>query len=159
MQAMDTTLLKTADEIQRLTYDLVHYYAICDRVTVQQLGVTASQGYILLAVPDEASITMNDLSVKMRLANSTMTRMVDQLVQKGMVTRDPDPQDRRIVLVRLTEQGIQVRSNLKDTLQDLFSKVLGSLGEKQRDDILKSLTVLNDAIVQTLKTCCGDELD
>jgi DNA-binding MarR family transcriptional regulator len=155
----DTTLSSTAVEIQRLTYDLVHYYAICDRVTIQELGVTASQGYILLALPEMDSISMNDLSIKMRLANSTMTRMIDQLVQKGMVNREPDSQDRRIVLIRLTGQGLDVRNRLQNTLQDLFSQVLGDLPEGQRDEILHSLEVLNQAIVKTLKSCCGTELE
>jgi DNA-binding MarR family transcriptional regulator len=148
----------TADEIQRHTYDLVHYYGICDRVTIQQLDVTASQGYILQALPESSSITMNDLSIKMRLANSTMTRMVDQLVQKGMVNRETDNQDRRIVLIRLTGQGLNVRNRFINTIQELFLQVLGDLPEDQREDILHSLEILNKAIIKTLKSCCETEL-
>jgi DNA-binding MarR family transcriptional regulator len=154
----ETSLSTSADEIQRLTYDLVHYYGICDRVTIQQLGVTASQGYILLAIPETDSISMNDLSIKMRVANSTMTRMVDQLVQKGKVNRTADNQDRRIVLIRLTEQGKDVRIKLKSTLQDFFSQVLGDLPEDQRGEILHSLEVLNQSILKTLESCCGTDL-
>jgi DNA-binding MarR family transcriptional regulator len=153
-----TSLLTSADEIQRLSYDLVHYYAICDRVIVQQLDVTASQGYILLALPEHESINMNDLSIKMRLANSTMTRMVDQLVQKGMVNRATDNQDRRIVLIRLTEQGQDVKTRLKNTLQDLFSQVLSDLPENRRVEILQSLETLNQSILKTLKSCCGTDI-
>lgn len=155
----ETSLSTFADEIQRLTYDLVHYYAICDQVSVQQLGVTASQGYILLAIPEMESISMNDLSVKMRLANSTMTRMVDQLVQKGMVNRAADSQDRRIVLIRLTQRGQAVRTGLKHTLQDFFSQVLCDLSEEQRGEILHSLETLNQSILKTLKSCCEPDAD
>lgn len=154
----ETSLFTFADEIQQLTYDLVHYYGICDRVTIQQLDVTASQGYILLALPEMDSISMNDLSIKMRLANSTMTRMVDQLVLKGMVDRAQDNQDRRIVLIRLTKQGQDVRNRLKKSLQDFFSQVLGDLTEDQRDEILHSLKTLNQSIIKTLKSCCGTDM-
>ncbi len=154
----ETSLSTCADEIQRLTYDLVHYYAICDRVIIQQLGVTASQGYILLALPEVDRISMNDLSIKMRLANSTMTRMVDGLVQKGMVNRAADDQDRRIVLIHLTEQGREVRARVKNTLQDFFSQVLGDLPEDRRGEILHSLEALNQSILNTLKSCCGTDL-
>ena len=155
----DTSLSTFADEIQRLTYDLVHYYAICDQVSVQQLEVTASQGYILLAISEVESISMNDLSIKMRLANSTMTRMVDQLVQKGMVSRAADNQDRRIVLIQLTKHGQDVRTGLKQTLQDFFSQVLGELSEDQRGEILHSLETLNQSIMRTLKSCCEPDGD
>ena len=155
----ETSLSTFADELQRLTYDLVHYYAICDQVSVQQLEVTASQGYILLAIPEMDSISMNDLSIRMRLANSTMTRMVDQLVQKGMVSRAADNQDRRIVLIRLTEHGKAVRTGLKQTLHDFFSQVLSDLSEEQRGEILRSLDTLNRSILKTLNSCCEPDRD
>jgi DNA-binding MarR family transcriptional regulator len=154
----ETTLTNYADQIQRVTYDLVHYYAICDRFITQQLDVTASQGYILLAVPEMDTINMNDLSLKMRVANSTMTRMVDQLVQKGLVNRSADPQDRRIVLVSLTDHGKEVRSKLKNTLQDFFRQVLCDLPSNQLVGILESLETLNQTITKMLRSCCGTEI-
>jgi DNA-binding MarR family transcriptional regulator len=154
----ETSLSNFADEIQRVTYDLVHYYAICDRVCVEELGVTASQGYILLALPETGSVTMNDLSVRMKLANSTMTRMVDQLIQKRMITREPDPEDRRIVRVRLTEQGQDIKIRLKKTMQDLFSQVLEDIPDGEREQIIHSLETLTQSIVNTLKSCCETEV-
>ena len=152
------SLVIFANDIQRLTYDLACYYAISDRVCVEELGVTASQGYILLALPEIGSVTMNDLSVRMKLANSTMTRMVDQLVQKGMVTRGPDPEDRRIVRVRLTEQGQGVKIRLKKTMQDLFSQILKDIPAGEREQIIHSLKTLTQSIVNTLRSCCGEEV-
>src|SRR5512138_1137728 len=127
-----SSLINFADDIQRLTYDLVRYNAICDRVCVEQLGVTASQGYIILALPEADSITMNDLSRKMKLANSTVTRMVDQLVQKKMITRGADPDDRRVVRIRLTKQGQGVQVNLKKAMQDLFAQILKDIPASER---------------------------
>ena len=152
------SLLTFADDLQRLTYDLVHYYAICDRVCVEELGVTASQGYILLALPETDSVTMNDLSVKMKLANSTMTRMADQLLQKKLVTRETDPEDRRIVRVRLTVRGQDIKNRLKKTMQDLFAQVLKDIPANERENILHCLETLNQSIVETLKVCCGTEV-
>ena len=154
----DTSISTFAEEIQRLTYDLVHYCGICDRVCVEELGVTVSQGYILLALPDTGSVTMNDLSVRMRLANSTMTRMADQLIQKRMITREPDPEDRRIVRVRLTEQGQDVKIRLKRAMQDLFSQILEDIPEGEREQIIHSLKTLEQSIVKTLKSCCETEV-
>jgi DNA-binding MarR family transcriptional regulator len=108
-------------------------------------------------MPESDNITMNELSVKMRLANSTMTRMVDQLVQKRLVIRETDPQDRRIVLVHLTDKGREERSTFRSTLQDIFSQVLGELSVEEREDVLYSLRSLNSAILKTLNSCCSDE--
>lgn len=94
-----------AADAQRLIYTLVKSYETCDRVCLTQFGVTSSQGYTLLALPRQGHLSMNELSEAMGVANSTMTRMVDQLVRKGLVQRRPDDEDRRMVQVRLSEQG------------------------------------------------------
>jgi len=149
------SLITFAEDIQQLTYDLVRYNAICDRVCVDELGVTASQGYIILALPETGSLTMNDLSIKMKLANSTMTRMADQLIQKKMIARESDLDDRRIVRVRLTEPGLDVKLHLKKAMQELFSQILVDIPEGEREQILHSLETLKQSIANTLESCCG----
>ncbi len=153
-----TSLTAFANDIQRLTYELARYYALCDRVCVEKLGVTSSQGYILLALSGTESPTMNDLSGRMRLANSTMTRMVDQLIQKRMMAREPDPEDRRIVRVRLTAEGRDVQIRLKKAMHDLFSEVLKDIPEGEREQIVQSLETLKQSILNALQSCCGDEV-
>jgi len=155
---MTIPLITLADDIQQLTYDLVRYNAVCDRVCVDELGVTASQGYILLALPETGSLTMNDLSLKMKLANSTMTRMADQLIQKKMITREADLDDRRIVRVRLTEQGQAVKTHLRQVMQELFSQILADIPVDEQEQVVHSLKTLKQAIVNTLKTCCEVDL-
>ena len=155
---MTIPLITLADDIQQLTYDLVRYNAVCDRVCVDELGVTASQGYILLALPETGSLTMNDLSLKMKLANSTMTRMADQLIQKKMITREADLDDRRIVRVRLTEQGQAVKTHLRQVMQELFSQILADIPVDEQEQVVHSLKTLKPAIVNTLKTCCEVDL-
>ena len=137
-----TSSLPFADTLQQLTYDLVRYSAMCDRVCTEQLGITGAQGYSLLAFPEDESISMNDLSLKMKLASSTMTRMVDQLVQRGLVDRQPDAEDRRVVRVRLTEHGRQAKAQLHGTLQEFFSQVLQSVPEGERETMFRSLEYL-----------------
>ncbi len=91
---MDETI-SFAAALQRQIYELVRAHELCDRACLAQNGVTAAQGYTLLAFPEQGGMTMNALSDQMRLSSSTMTRMIDQLVQKGFVLRRPDDEDRQ----------------------------------------------------------------
>jgi DNA-binding MarR family transcriptional regulator len=152
------TLPLFAEQIQQKIYELVRYYAICDRVCTQELSVTATQGYILLALPDDASITMNDLSVAMRLANSTMTRMVDQLIQKGLVVRESDPQDRRVVRVRINAHGSDIKARFKQAQQELFAQVLKDIPASEWQNVISGLENLNQSCLTALKSCCGEEV-
>ncbi len=146
-----------AETLQRLTSDLVRYSALLDRVCTENLTITGSQGYTLLAIPDRDSISMNDLSLKMRLAGSTMTRMVDALVQKGLADRQPDAEDRRVVRVRLTESGRHAKQQLDEALQTFFLTVMRDIPENERGQVLHSLELLNGAIMTALQCCFGTD--
>jgi len=155
----NTPSLPHAETIQRLIYDLVRYAGVCDRVCTEQLAITGSQGYTLLAIADGEAISMNDLSLKMKLSNSTMTRMVDQLVQKGLVNRLPDADDRRVVRLGLSGPGRQTQMELSQALQAFFSQVVQEIPEEERESVIHSLASLNQAILSTLRSCCGQELN
>jgi DNA-binding MarR family transcriptional regulator len=145
------------DQLQQLINDIGRYYSICDQYCSEQLGITASQGYTMLAMPETGSITMNELSLKMKLATSTMTRMADQLVQKSMIERQNDAEDRRVVRVYLTENGRRVKVQLKETMQNLYSQVLSGISAGEQDTVLGSLEMLNRSIVGVIKSCCGSD--
>ena len=49
----------------------------------------------------------------LRIAPRSATEVVDALVQRGLVQRQPDPQDRRAVLVGITPAGAQLRQELE----------------------------------------------
>jgi DNA-binding MarR family transcriptional regulator len=148
-----TSQLLFAETLQRLTNDLVRYAGLLDRVCTENLNITGSQGYTLLAMPEGESISMNDLSLKMKLAGSTMTRTVDPLVKKGLVDRQPDAEDRRVVRVRLTETGLQAKQQLQETLQWFFSSVMAEIPEGERAQVIQSLERLNGAIINALQCC------
>ncbi len=142
--------------LQRLIDKLVRNCELCDRLCLAQHGVTASQGYTLLALPQAGHVSMNELSGAMGLANSTMTRMVDQLVSKGLVSRGPDEDDRRIVRVCLTTQGQQVRRLLAKAQQDFFQAVLDEIREDERPAILYALEQVTQSLAKALNTCCDN---
>lgn len=153
-----TQHLLFAETLQSLTNDLVRYSSLLDRVCTENLTITGSQGYTLLAIPDSGSISMNDLSLKMKLASSTMTRMVDQLVQKGLADRKPDPEDRRVVLVFLNNNGRQAKHQLEEALQTFFLTVIQEIPENERGQLLRSLELLNQAVMNALQCCFGTDV-
>ncbi len=145
----------TTDRMYRELSRLLRSYEMCDQGCISRLGVTASQGYTLLAFPEDASMTMNDLSQAMGLANSTMTRMVDNLVDKGLVHRRLDDEDRRVMRVGLTSKGKSLRSAVDAERRTLLRRLLSGVPEAEWDGILKSLRALNRAVETAVRDCCG----
>ncbi|MFO7815554.1 MAG: MarR family transcriptional regulator [Halanaerobiales bacterium] len=60
---------------------------------------------------------MSFLHNKMHMANSTLTVIVDKLVQDRLVKRYRNPEDRRIVLLELTKKGKKKLSKMLDIRQ------------------------------------------
>ena len=69
------------------------------------------------------------------VTSGTMTNRVDRLEQRGLVSRRPDPSDRRGVIVRLTPEGQRA---VDDAMADLLERerhLLGELTPQDRDNL------------------------
>jgi DNA-binding MarR family transcriptional regulator len=78
------------------------------------------------------------------VTSGTMTNRVDRLVARGLVSRSPDPGDRRGVLVRLTEAGKQVVDGALESLLAHELELLRALDAEQRrhlSDLLRTVMV------------------
>jgi DNA-binding MarR family transcriptional regulator len=71
------------------------------------VGLTLGDYQVLvhLSEQEDQSMRMCDLASLLQLSPSGLTRRLDGLVGRGLVVRQPSPDDRRVSLARLTEQG------------------------------------------------------
>ena len=142
-----------AVKLQRRLYQFIRSYELCEQLCAGRFKVTAAQGYALMSLPRKGNVSMNELSQTMGLANSTMTRMVDQLVDKSMVSRAPDHEDRRVVRVGLTTLGQQVQTDVLKAEQEFLLSAVEDIKENERNTILLALDRMTSAIVKALKCC------
>lgn len=63
------------------------------------------QMHTLLQVQEHGSCSMKELAKAQKIVPATMTALVERLVKKDMLRREEDPEDRRVIRVRLTEGG------------------------------------------------------
>ena len=89
---------------------------------------------------------MRELAIEASVALSTMTGIIDRLVEKGFVTRYRTEEDRRIVIVELTEKGMEgYREHVKQ-YQDLSRGMLTALDENEQDSMIKILGKISGII-------------
>jgi len=127
-----------------------------DQEFLSRYGVTTSQGEALMAFSDDSRASMNELSRTLGLANSTMTRMVVNLVTRGLVRRAEDDQDRRVVRVTLTAEGRKLQGSLKEARREIQRLILTEIRVEERAAILEVLEKLNGAIQKAMKECCSE---
>ncbi len=94
------------------------------------LDLTLLQGTALHAL--SSPMPMNVFASTLSLEGSTVTGLADRLEARGLVERRPDPSDRRVKLLALTEAGEEVRAMLDD---GLAVEVLG-LDRVDGDDLV-----------------------
>ena len=73
------------------------------------------------------AVRQNALADAIGIAGASLVRLIDELQGSGLVTREPDPSDRRANVVSLTERGRQVVSEVTDDLLALRKEVFAGL--------------------------------
>ncbi len=74
---------------------------------VEHLGVTATQAMVLNFLGEEDCIPSHTLGQKLLITSATMTGILDRLEKMDLIQRRSHPDDRRAILVCLTEQGLR----------------------------------------------------
>jgi DNA-binding MarR family transcriptional regulator len=76
------------------------------------------------------------------LTSSGITKRLDRLEQAGLVKRDPDPRDRRGVLITLTPAGIELIDTVTEAHMANEARILSALSEAERDRLAALLRKL-----------------
>jgi len=76
------------------------------------LDLTAGQLRTLLLLFTNGPTRMSDISSALGVSMATATGVIDRMVERGIVVRESDPNDRRIVLCRMSPEGEKLASGL-----------------------------------------------
>ena len=103
---------------------------------------------ILMLVSQNAEpLTMSALSSELNVPLSTATRIVDGLVQGGMVERVPDPNDRRVVRVQMSQNGRELYELGMAYSKQRIAKLLKNFTAEEQEQLLKLMNKLFDALL------------
>ena len=83
------------------------------------------------------NMTMTELGQALSVPFSTATRMVDWFVDNGYAQRLPDPEDRRVVRVALTDSGRELHQTIERYMVQHFRLMLSPLTVKEQNILLK----------------------
>lgn len=114
--------------------------------------VTITQCHMLMELDKEDNITLNELSSRLDLDKSTVSRTVDALVKKGFVNRTIPQDNRRTVLITLTDRGRKTCERINSGNDQYYQKVLGGIPEERQADFLIGFEALAQAMATLNKT-------
>ena len=94
------------------------------------LGVTPTEGHILTYLRSYGPVTVGDLVRVFGLKQSTLTSMLDRLQEAGLLKRETNPDDRRSLLLRLSDRGADLARRLGRILETLEKDVRERVGAR-----------------------------
>lgn len=95
-------------------------------------------GIVLLTLSDMGCTSLNELTMQVARDKSQMTRTIRSLETKGLVVREPSPDDGRVTLVHLTHSGERVVDTLKDVVSETINDILSPIS-KSEEQVLRDL--------------------
>lgn len=108
--------------------------------------VTMSQCHAIVEIGRAGTLTLSDLAEILGLDNSTASRTVNNLVNRGLTDRFSDSEDRRRIAISLTQRGAEIFQGIENRMDTRFSAVYSALPEDQKDSVLETLDLLLDAL-------------
>jgi DNA-binding MarR family transcriptional regulator len=113
-------------------------------------NLSKNQPVVIKIIGMEGEIMPSTIGKYTGMDKSSLTRMVDDLEKKGMVFRKTDPEDRRKVLVSLTEKGLECYKYSNQIIDELLKLV----DEKDTEDYVKSL----ETMVRILRKAASQQI-
>ncbi len=81
------------------------------------------------AEPD--ALTCGEIGERLVSPGPDVTRLLDRLEQRALITRLRDAEDRRVVRARITEQGLDLLASLDEPVGRILGRLLGNLGQER----------------------------
>jgi len=126
-----------------------------------QNDVTWAQRKILLMIESAGPQKMSEIARQISVTMSGATAVVDKMVKMGLVTREFDPGDRRVVLIALSDEGRRVMEDCVRLQERCFESILDRLEPAKQDELLSSFERIHTLLreIETTDEMVGSSLD
>jgi DNA-binding MarR family transcriptional regulator len=87
-----------------------------------------------------------EIANRMITRDPDITRLLDRLDKRGLVSRSRDAEDRRTVLARITPDGLKLLARLDEPIQDAHKRQMGHLGRERLEQLTELLVLARSRV-------------
>lgn len=139
----------TQQKLSRLIYEQARVFAALERRFRSALPVTVSQSYVIEAIAKYEQISVQGLSEYIGTTISTTSRNLDKLAARGLVKKEPDPDDARKTILSLTDSGLLIAAKIEQTRQEYFAKIFEHIPESRLPELIESAKKILSSVEKT----------
>lgn len=144
-------MMEVRDTLQMFTrrFGLLNA-SCCDECCGEQVSI--AQSHILFEVRRMGNPSMQRVAEELGMDVTTFSRQVKTLEVKSLVDKQVSPDDRRVIVLTLTESGVQVLAGIDRYMNKKIELLFSSMTPFERETVCRSLGLLNEAL--TRAKCC-----
>ncbi|MBP2079797.1 MarR family winged helix-turn-helix transcriptional regulator [Oceanobacillus polygoni] len=142
-------------EIREILQHLVRDFGLLQREGSECCGITVLQSHIIYELDKNPRISLIDLAEKLSMDTGMLSRQINKVVELGYVSRIPDPNDRRYVVLSLTEEGQVKAKEISGEMNKYIGQILEFIPNDKKNQVIDSLQILLSAMkVNGGSGCC-----
>jgi DNA-binding MarR family transcriptional regulator len=116
-----------------------------------KLSLTIPQLKSLFYVSQHGKVNISGLASGIRVTPANVTGIVDRLIEQGLLTRMPDPDDRRVLWLEVTNKGKTLVDDLREGRANEMRRILDELTEEELSIVAHGFNLLVRAAEATEK--------
>ena len=124
---------------------------VFDTFDKKKYDITRTQQIIMLSLSVCGTLTMSQLASKINTSNEQATRAVAQLVDKGFIVRMQNPNNRRVINIKLTEKAEAFFEKMKSEILDELLLKFSSISDEEMEKLNDSLTEVAAVLKKVMK--------
>src|SRR3989338_7058848 len=110
--------------------------------------ITLPQFLIMDFLNKKGEARMTDLAHFMGVSTAAVTGIVDRLVKYGYVLRGFEPEDRRVIKIKLTPKGYMLVKKINLQRREMLINVFGKISDVDRQEYLRILMEIKDVLMK-----------
>lgn len=138
--------------LRELIRMLVRELGVLEKSDASCCKVSITQCHAIVEIGRKEKISLVDLAALLGLDKSTMSRTINNLVEADLVLRNIDMENRRYVIIQLTEKGSSVFRDIEKSMDEYYMGIFNSIPVNKRSQVLESLQLLKEAVESN--NCC-----
>jgi MarR family transcriptional regulator for hemolysin len=123
----------------------------------KDVGSSRARWAVLVRIERCEGQSQNELAASLDIQPITLGRLVDKLCEEGLVDRRPDPTDRRIKRLHLTEKAHPVLEQLADMGAQMMGKALAGIDSAALEGMIRDLGLIKQNLKSELRTDSADD--
>lgn len=148
---IDREMAGSFDSFLRSTSCLMKYIYRQYISECENQDITQKQYRVLCVLENGEPYKMTELGESVHTSYGSLTVMINRLVDKELVERCFLPEDRRVVMVKITPKGKETLKQYRNTLLDLLEKYMEKLNSDEKQRLKKAMTEIKTILSSNLK--------